>query len=64
MANLYTRGDIVELGGPGFDIEILDPDGDVIAHLYHNGYGQSELTDVIRQELYDQAEQLLSHLNR
>lgn len=60
---MYTKGDIVE-EPYGWGIEILDPDGDVIVVLKYVMSTQQRYTPHVEEVLHEQADGLLSRLNR
>lgn len=60
---MYKSGDIVE-EPYGWAIEILDPNGDVITVLKYVMSAQQRYTPHVEEVLREQADGLLSHLNR
>jgi hypothetical protein len=58
----YRKGDILSSVIGGYDIEILDSDGDVICTLHAGGDGTT--FEAIEQSLIESADGLLTHLNR
>jgi hypothetical protein len=60
---MYKMGEILKSDGAGFDIEILDPDGDVICYLNDQDQGAFD-AESAAPILRAMAEDLLSHLNR
>lgn len=58
----YRSGDILMNVTGGYDIEILDPEGEVICTLHAGNDGTS--SDVVEEVLREEADGLLSHLNR
>lgn len=59
----YTKGDILEVPIGGWDIEILDPDGDHVCYL-HYGHEGMRWSEYAEKQLHEMADGLLSHLNR
>lgn len=60
---MYTKGDILEVP-TGWDIEIMDPDGDVVVTLNYIMMPGQRFTPYVEQILHERADGLLSHLNR
>lgn len=60
---MYTKGDILEVP-TGWDIEILDPDGDVIVTLNYIMTPGERWRPYVEEILHEKADGLLSHLNR
>lgn len=60
---MYTKGDILEVP-TGWDIEILDPAGDVVVTLNYIMTPGERWRPYVEEILNNKADALLSHLNR
>jgi hypothetical protein len=59
---MYTKGEIIE-AQVGWELEIKDPQGDVISTVQY-GWDGMKFTDYVKEMLNQKADSLLSHLNR
>lgn len=63
MAKTYTQGDILLNPITGWDIEVLDPEGDIVTYV-HVDPSTTVDEGILLANGKERVSQLLSHLNR